>query len=121
RHELEKIPLRHERDELELRRQPIEGETERLTGGRLKLNRRHLAVGQCQERVGESELVEQPERRWVNGVAAEGAKKVVMFFEHDDVDTRSCEEETEDGAGWTTTGNRARRRCGRHEEASSRP
>src|SRR2546423_146789 len=70
-HELEEIPLWHEGDERKLRGHALERHTDGLSRRRLQLDRRHFAVRELQEFVGEPEFVEQFERRGMDGVAAE--------------------------------------------------
>ncbi len=98
-HELEKVPLRHERDEGKSRRNPLERNRERLTGCRLQLHAPDSAMRQLQELVSQAELVHQLQRRRVNGVAAEVAEKVAVFLENDDVDARAREQKPEKCAG----------------------
>src|SRR5262252_7901603 len=83
--ELEKVPLRHERDEGEFCREPFERQRERLPRRRLELHARYLAVRQLQKLAGEPELVHQLQGRGVNGISAEVAQEVAVLFENDDV------------------------------------
>jgi hypothetical protein len=61
-----------------------------------------LRVRECEEFFKEAELVEEFEGGGVDGVAAEVAKEVFVFFEDGDGDTGSGEEEAEHDAGWAS-------------------
>jgi len=60
----------------------------------------YLLVRALQEFFEKAEFVHQLESGWVDGVAAEVAEEVGVFFEDEDVDAGAGEEETEHHAGW---------------------
>ena len=92
--EIEKVPLRHQRDVFADRRQvrEIDGEVGVAEGQRQPVR---LLVGEGQEIGEEAELVHQFEGRGVDGVAAEIAEEVGVLLEHDDIDPGAGEEKAE--------------------------
>ena len=64
------------------------------------------------EGVDEVELVEDPQRRGVDGVAAEVAEEVGVLLEHDDVDAGAREQQPEHRAGGSAAGDDAGGRVG---------
>src|SRR5262249_58554753 len=91
RDELEKIPLRHERDERELCRQPLQRQHERLPCRRLQLHARDAAMRKLEKLVGVSQLVHQLQRRGMNGIAAEIPQEIAVLLEYHDLDAGASE------------------------------
>ncbi len=108
---VEEIPLRHQRDELTVRRQMRKvGDVDGFAGddGARGVE---LVVRQRQEVVEPSELVEQLERRRVNRVAAKVAEEVGIFLKDGRVDAGACEQYPEHhSAGATSDDADVRRR-----------
>jgi hypothetical protein len=73
-------------------------------------------VRQLQEVVEEAELTHDIQGGWMNGVAAKVAQEVGVLLEHDDVDTRTREQEAEHEAAGSTADHAApgRNLFGRH-------
>ena len=83
---VEKVPLRHQRNELAASRQISEiGELIWVTVEECADVQRFL-VRQFEEIIEQAEFCHHVQRRGMNSVAAEIAQEVCMFFEHDDVD-----------------------------------
>ena len=86
---IEQVPLRHQRDELAVRRQRSEigglecEVAENSAGGG------QLLVRNCKEIVEDAELVHHLERRRMHGVAAEVAEEILVLLQHRDVDASS--------------------------------
>jgi hypothetical protein len=92
REEVEKVPLRHERDEL-----AMGGKVAEIGGPKFEVSyygahRGELLVRDFQEIFEESEFAQEFERGGMDSVAAEVAEKVLVFLEYGDVDTRASEE-----------------------------
>ncbi len=116
---IQKIPLRHEDQELAVGRQVREvAERDELIAD-LAADLFDLGVRAFQELVQQSELVHHFERRRVNRVAAKVAEEVAMFLEHDDVHAGAGEQIAEHHPGGAAAGNAASRarqaRIGVHE------
>jgi hypothetical protein len=58
-----------------------------------------------QQRVEQVKLLHHAERSPMNGVAAKVAVEVLMLFEHDDIDSLACEEQSENDAGRSSAHN----------------
>src|SRR5262249_12030975 len=98
---IEKVPLRHDRDELAAGRQIAKiGEGVLLTAEDCADVGRFL-MRQLQEIVEQAELAHHVQRRGMNGVAAEIAQEVGMLREHDDVDAGAREQEAEHEPAWS--------------------
>ena len=67
-------------------------------------NGRDLLVRKGKEFGQESELVDQLQRRWVDGVAAEITEEVRMLLEHHHVDAGAGEQEPQHHAGGSAPG-----------------
>jgi len=80
--EVEKVPLRHERDELSPRRQVREIGESGLKAAETTSQTVRLGVRALQERVVEAELVQDFQGRWMHSVAAEVAQEVGVLLEH---------------------------------------
>jgi hypothetical protein len=99
--EIEEVPLRHEGDEPAARRQVAEvGDREKFVADR-DAQPRHLLVRQAEERLEDTELVQNLQRRRVDRVAAEVAQEVGMLLEDDDVCPRARQEQAEHHPGGT--------------------
>src|SRR5438270_9863653 len=82
RKKVQKIPLRHERDELAVRRQPREiGHRSEVTI-KDSAQLRHFLMRQFQEFIEQAELVHEIEGRRVNGIAAKIPVEIGMLFQH---------------------------------------
>src|SRR5438874_11511440 len=93
--EIEKIPLRHQRNELAARRQPAEIRKgvfaipeERADGG-------CPLMRQLKKPIEQPKLADELERRWMDGVAAEVAQEVGMLLQHHEVDAGTREQKAE--------------------------
>ena len=126
REEIEEVPLRHQRDERAAHRQVAEvGDLQPLAAhdpGQLA----DLLVGQGEELVEQPELVHDLERGGMDRVSPKVAQEVGVLLEHDDVDTRAGEEQTEHHPGRAAAGDaaaclerpHAARRCARVRSSS---
>ncbi len=65
----------------------------------------NLLVRQLQELFENAELVEDFQRRRVNGVAAKIPEKIRVLLEHRDADTRTCEQKPKHHPGGSATNN----------------
>ncbi len=97
--EVEEIPLGHKGDE-----SGVGGKVGEVGQGKGLAANGHgegvdLRVGDLEEAVEEAQLVEDFEGGGVNGVAAEVAKEVLVFFEDGDGETGAGEEKAEHDAG----------------------
>jgi len=72
-------------------------------GGRAdpRANVLHFSVRQFQEFIQQTEFMHQLERRGMDRVAAKIAQEVRVFFQHDDIDAGTREQEAEHHAGRT--------------------
>ena len=93
--EVEEVPLRHERDELAVRRQVLKSATGTSSPPTTPLTIAGLLVRPLQELVEQTELVQDLERRRMDRVAAEIPEEVAVLLEHDNVDSRPSEQEAE--------------------------
>ena len=75
-----------------------------------------LLVGALEEIFEDAKLVHHFERRGMDGVAAEVAQEIGVFFQHDDVDAGAGEKKPEHHAGRAAAGDGASRGdlLGRH-------
>jgi hypothetical protein len=106
-HEVEEVPLGHEGDVPVAAGQPAEvGQGEvALVGG--DLQHRRLAVGEGEQPAGQPELVEQPQGRGVQGVAAEVAQEVGVLLEHQHLDPGPGQQQPEHRSGRPAAGDAA--------------
>ena len=96
--EVEEVPLRHEGDELRM-----SGEVGEVADGERPAADGHGELGELlmwerQKFVEQAQLVEELERGGMDGVAAEVAEEVLVFFEDGDIDAGAGEEEAEHDA-----------------------
>jgi hypothetical protein len=70
-------------------------------------NRRHLLVRQLEELLQQAKLVHQFERGRMDGVAAEVAQEIGVFFQHDDIDAGARKQQAQHHAGRTAPNNTA--------------
>ena len=89
---VEEIPLRHERDELAVRRQPREVRHRDRVTVKNTANLSQLLVRQFEEFIEDPELVHQFERRWMNRVATKIAKEIGMLFQDRHLDPGAREQ-----------------------------
>ena len=106
--EVEQIPLGHEGDELGVGGKAGEIDYRESLVAEGDRQFADLAVTKGEEFVEEAQLVEEFERRGVDGVAAEVAEEVLVLFEDGDVDALAGEEEAEHHAGGTSANDAAR-------------
>jgi hypothetical protein len=92
---IEKVPLRHQRDELAARRQMGEIREGIFVTAEDGADIDLLLVRKLEELIEQAELAHDFEGRGMDGVAAEVAQEVGMLLEHDDVDTGAREQETQ--------------------------
>jgi len=97
--EVEEVPLRDEGEVGEARRQTAEVDADRHAVGGLHRRARHPGVRQPQEAVGPADLVQDLERRWVDGVAAEVAQEVGVLLKHHHLDAGPGQQQPEHGPG----------------------
>src|SRR5437773_10038062 len=119
REEVQKIPLRHQREEAAPRRQVREvGDAYRDVSD-LCRQLTHFLVRQLQEGVQHSQFVHHFERRGVDRVAAKVSQEVRVFLEDDDADAGAGQQQSEHHAGRPTAGDAALRRgwIARHRHA----
>ena len=83
---IEKVPLRHQRDETAMGRQMGEiGKDDALVAD-LPGELAHLLMRALEEIVEDAELVHDLERRGMDGVAAEIAQEIGVLLQHHDID-----------------------------------
>ena len=99
--EVQKIPLRHERDEATASRQVREVGDRDLDVPDNAAHAGCLLVRPLQELVQEAQLVQHLERRRVNGVAAEVPEEVSVLLQDHDVDPRPRQQEAQHHPGRT--------------------
>ena len=92
REEIEKVPLRHERDELAMRGEMAEVSDLKLESSDDAAYGIELLVRQFQKVFEESEFVQKLECRGMNGVATEVTEEVLVFLEHRDGDSGAREQ-----------------------------
>lgn len=102
--ETEEVPLGHEADEF-----AVHGQVGKVGNGDGEVvdDRADFAeflVGNAEEIVEEAEFVDELEGGGVDGVAAEVAKEVGVFFEDEDFDAGAGEKEAEDHACGASAG-----------------
>ena len=110
--EIQEIPLGHEADEFAVHGEMgkvADGDGEVVDGGG---DLQKLLMGDAQKVFEKAEFVHQFEGGRVNGVAAEIAEEVGMFFEDEDFDAGAGEKKTEHDAGGAATHDAAGGCCG---------
>src|SRR4051812_2453100 len=118
RQEVQKIPLRHQRQELAVRRQMAEVTEGESRLADLPAQLPYLGVRNLEKVVDQPELVENFQGRWMHGVAAEVSKKIGVLLEDRDVDAGSRQQVAEHHAGGSTAGDDAVHGMGRHRPVS---
>ena len=121
--EVQKIPLRHDRDELAARRQMAQVGDGHLDTVDAAADLAQLGVRPRQEVVEHAELGHYLQGRRVDRVAAKVAQEVGVFLEHDHVDTGPREQVAEHHPGGPATGDaaaRAQRLQGGPQRSSAR-
>src|ERR1700682_3423409 len=91
--EIEKIPLRHEGEELALGGQGAELRHGERESAEFCLERAGFLVRECQELGQQAELMDELERRGVDGVAAEIAQEIGVLLQHGDIDAGPRQQE----------------------------
>jgi hypothetical protein len=110
--EIQEIPLGHDADEFAVHGQVGKignGNGEIVDGG---ADLQKLLMRDAQEIIEEAELIHEFERGWVNGVAAEIAEEVGVFFEDEDFDASTGEKKAEHYAGGAASCDAAGGCCG---------
>jgi hypothetical protein len=78
------------------------GESQRF-GSDLHRELAHFLVRAFQELIQQTEFVHHLQRGRVNGVSAKIPQKIAVFFEDDDIHSRSCEQIAKHHAGRTAS------------------
>ena len=104
---IEKIPLRHQRDELAVGRHVGQIDELHAFVADLTAQPLDLLVRQLEELVEQPELVHQLQRRGMDGVAAKVAQEIRVLLEHDDIDAGAREQEAEHHPGRSAAGDAA--------------
>ena len=105
--EIEKIPLRHQRNKFAVRRQMRQVDDREFFVADLHAQAFQLLVRHFEEFVEQAELVHQFERRGMDGIAAKIAKEVGVLFQHDDIDAGAREQKAEHHPGRSAAGDAA--------------
>ena len=105
--EVEEVPLRHQRDELAVRRQVAKIDHLNVFGADLRGQRFDLLMRQLQEFIDQAEFEHQLERRGMNRVAAEIAKEIGVLLQHHDVNAGARQQESEHHPGGAAAGDAA--------------
>jgi len=105
--EVEEVPLGHEGDVPVAAGQPAEVGQGEVAGVGGDLHDRRLAVGQAEQLPGQPELVEQPQGRGMQRVAAEVAQEVGVLLEHQHLDPGPGQQQPEHGPGRPAPGDAA--------------
>ncbi len=100
--EIEKIPLRHQRNELAAGRQMGEIRKRVFAVAEERADGRRFLMRQLEKLVEQAELAHDVERRGMDGIAAEVAQEVGVFLEHDDIDAGAREQKTQHEAAWAS-------------------
>jgi hypothetical protein len=105
REEIQEIPLRHEDNERTAQLDALEIGDD--AAGRAELERQMvgLLMRHLQQRIKDAELVHQLEGRGVDGVAAEIAEEVGVFFQYHDIDAGACQQQSRHHPGRPPAGN----------------
>ena len=109
--EVEKVPLRHQRDEAAMRGHMAEVGDLDVDAADHTGQLAELLVRALQEVFEQAELVDHLERRGMHRVAAEIAQEVAVLLEDDDIDARTRHQEAEHHAGGAAADDR-RAGCG---------
>src|SRR5216683_3607505 len=109
RDEIEEVPLRHERDELAMRRQAREVRKCYRRIAELRAEHARFLMRQLQKVIEDTQLVHHFERRRMNSVAAEVAQKIGVLLEHENVDPGPREQKREHHPGGSATRDTAAR------------
>src|SRR5262245_38078835 len=83
-HEVQEVPLRHQRDELAARRQVREVAKRQRLAPDAARDVANLAVRELEECVEDAQLIQDFERGGMDGVAAKIAKEILVLLEDDD-------------------------------------
>ncbi len=106
---IEEVPLRHQRNELALRRQALEMTNGRAVASDLQRHGFHLRMRKPEEFIEQAKLVNHFQRRGMNGIAAEIAQEILVLFQHRDADAGARQEEAEHHPGGAAAGDAAPR------------
>ena len=105
--EIEKIPLRHQRDVFAVRRQMRQIEHPQPLIADLHGKPLDLLMRQLEEFIEQPELVHEFERGRMNGVAAEIAEEIGVLLQHDDIHPGARQEKAEHHSGRSAPGDAA--------------
>ncbi len=116
--EIEKVPLRHQGDELAVGGQVREvREGDRIVADHAA-DFAQLHMRQLQERLDQSEFVHDLKRGGVDCVAAKVAQEILVLFQHRDVNAGARQQKSEHHAGRTAACDHAARGDGFHGEVA---
>src|SRR5438093_6785997 len=104
---IQKIPLRHQSDEFAMSRQMREVRQHDKLVADLGTEFAHFLVRLLKKVSKNAEFVHQLERGGMDRVAPKVTQKIAMFFEHHNVNTGACQQETQHHAGGTAADNAA--------------
>jgi hypothetical protein len=107
--EVEKIPLRHERQKLAVRRHMPEVSDGDDVRPHLAGQFEKFLVGTREEFVKQPKLVHDLERRGMNRVAAKITQEISVLFEDDDIHAHARQQQSQHHPGRTAAGNAAAR------------
>ena len=100
---VQKVPLRHQRNEFGVRgqvREVADLEPASSDDGRDTV---YLGMANLEELVEEAKFVHQLQRGGMDGIAAKIAEEVLVLFEHGDGEPGAGEQKAEHDTGWTST------------------
>ncbi len=105
--EIEKIPLRHERDKAAAGRQVAEVRDGQPHLAELRVELVDLLMRQLEKLVEQSQLVHHLEGRGMNGIAAKIAQEIAVLFQHQDFDPGARQQIAQHHAGRPAAGDAA--------------
>ncbi len=105
--EIEKIPLRHERDKAAAGRQMPEVGDGQSHLADLRVELVNLLMRQLEKLVEQSQLVHHLEGRGMNGIAAKIAQEIAVLFQHQDFNTGTRQQIAQHHAGRSAAGDAA--------------
>ena len=106
--EIQKVPLRHEREELAVRRQMRKVSERNRFIADLPGDLAHFLMRPFEKIFEDAQLVHQLERGRMNRVAAKVAQKIRVLLEHDDFDARARQQKAEHHSRRPTAGDAQR-------------
>src|SRR5262249_52714379 len=97
--EIQKVPLRHEREKFAVRRKMGEVGDGHDVWSDLPGQFADFLMGAFEELVKQAELVDEIERRRMDRVAAKVSQEIGVLFEHDDINAHARQQEAQHHAG----------------------